>query len=315
MSVSAELLLKAAKVYEAAESVDGMKPKEVYESHKKCAPGEFNMHKEGSGKRAGWYSEVIGSNVNPLNVIGNPAAALAAYLTPTRSLKEQAQADKSTWSNVLIPGKGAYNRWKRLGTTIRGPEISAARQQLKKKPAAPANDEPESTPMPEAQLKAAGSSQFNDFMNKLVNTPAGTEIYFDRLGLGGAGIGALAGALSAPKGKMLKRTLLGAGVGGLTGLGAGAGGSLGLNMALGPDGKPSPFFGAYDKKQINRMNGGLLLGLVGGGTLSNALANKVVKETGLNDDEEQDAERGLDAAPPRSKAAQAFGRLVARYVR
>jgi hypothetical protein len=41
------MALKAAKVYEAAESVDGMKPKEVYESHKKCAPGEFNMHKEG----------------------------------------------------------------------------------------------------------------------------------------------------------------------------------------------------------------------------------------------------------------------------
>ena len=32
---------KAAKVYEANEAVEGMKPKAVYESHKKCAPGEF----------------------------------------------------------------------------------------------------------------------------------------------------------------------------------------------------------------------------------------------------------------------------------
>lgn len=42
-------LRKAAKVYEAAEAVEGMKPKETYESHKKCAPGEFGMHKEGGG--------------------------------------------------------------------------------------------------------------------------------------------------------------------------------------------------------------------------------------------------------------------------
>lgn len=47
MGIDPNLLTKAAKVYEAAESVDGMQPKHVYESHKKCAPGEFNMHKEG----------------------------------------------------------------------------------------------------------------------------------------------------------------------------------------------------------------------------------------------------------------------------
>jgi len=50
MAIDPELLTKAAKVYEAAESVEGMKPKEVYESHKKCAPGEFNMHKEGTAQ-------------------------------------------------------------------------------------------------------------------------------------------------------------------------------------------------------------------------------------------------------------------------
>ena len=35
---------KAAKVYEAGESVEGAKPKVVYESHKKCTPGEFGAH-------------------------------------------------------------------------------------------------------------------------------------------------------------------------------------------------------------------------------------------------------------------------------
>lgn len=50
MGVDPELLTKAAKVYEASEAVDGAKPKEVYESHKKCAPGEFNMNKEGYAK-------------------------------------------------------------------------------------------------------------------------------------------------------------------------------------------------------------------------------------------------------------------------
>lgn len=47
MSINPELLTKAAKVYEAGEAVDGPKPKEVMESHKKCAPGEFGMNKEG----------------------------------------------------------------------------------------------------------------------------------------------------------------------------------------------------------------------------------------------------------------------------
>jgi hypothetical protein len=38
MPIDPTLLTKAAKVYEAAESVEGGKPKEVYESHKQCTP-------------------------------------------------------------------------------------------------------------------------------------------------------------------------------------------------------------------------------------------------------------------------------------
>ena len=33
--------------YEASEGVKGLTPKVTQESHKKCAPGEFNMNKEG----------------------------------------------------------------------------------------------------------------------------------------------------------------------------------------------------------------------------------------------------------------------------
>lgn len=222
MSVSSELLLKAAKVYEAAESVEGMKPKEVYESHKKCAPGEFNMHKEGA----------------------------------------EGMADR-----------------------------------------------------------------FNSFMNKMVNSPAGTGIYFNRLGLGGALAGGIGGALTAPKGKMLKRTLLGAGVGGLTGLGAGAGASLGLNIAQGsrPVGLREEFSAllkdpASLHRQRNLEMGAGVLGLLGGGALTNVLANKAVKETGLDDNDED--QQGLKQAgsvseymsiinPLNLLGGQAIGGLVA----
>lgn len=46
MSVSNELLLKAAKVYDCSEPVEGMKPKTQYEEHKKMTPDEFS--REGS---------------------------------------------------------------------------------------------------------------------------------------------------------------------------------------------------------------------------------------------------------------------------
>lgn len=47
---------KQAKVYEAAEHLDGPAPKKVFESHKKCAPGEFNMHKEGNAHMSNLFN-------------------------------------------------------------------------------------------------------------------------------------------------------------------------------------------------------------------------------------------------------------------
>lgn len=59
MPIDRNLLTKAAKVYEAAEAVEGMKPKEVYESHKKCTPGEFGMNKEGEATPASAVSDPV----------------------------------------------------------------------------------------------------------------------------------------------------------------------------------------------------------------------------------------------------------------
>lgn len=75
MAISQELLVKAAKVYEAAESVEGMKPKQVFESHKKCAPGEFGMNKEGGEKQA-----VVGTTLGALGgaVGGKPGKKMRA---------------------------------------------------------------------------------------------------------------------------------------------------------------------------------------------------------------------------------------------
>lgn len=143
MSVSQNLLFKVAKVYEAAEAVEDMKPKEVYESHKKCAPGEFNMHKEGgfmqklktlAEKQAGPVSEYL-SGFNPLNWYGGSLAGGGiALATPTRSLKEQAEFDADdnalrALTNVLVPGVGPYRGFKRIGAAIRSPEMKDIKMQ------------------------------------------------------------------------------------------------------------------------------------------------------------------------------------------
>lgn len=72
-------------------------------------------------KMGGWKSE-LATGFNPLNVVGSPIGTLAAAVTPTRSMREVAEADLETWKNVLMPGRGMYNVWKRHGTEMRGPE-------------------------------------------------------------------------------------------------------------------------------------------------------------------------------------------------
>lgn len=69
---------------------------------------------ENNMKTAGVLSEV-GASLNPLNIIGSPIGAMAAGFTPTRTDAQQAEAEQNGASNILVPGKGAYNYYKRLG--------------------------------------------------------------------------------------------------------------------------------------------------------------------------------------------------------
>ena len=90
------------------------------------------MGYSGMDKSAGYWTELL-SGLNPLNMIGGSHIGMgAAALTPTRNLQEQAVADEDMWKNLLIPGVGGYNAMKRLGTSIRGPEIKQQQRNLKR---------------------------------------------------------------------------------------------------------------------------------------------------------------------------------------
>ncbi len=86
----------------------------------------MSYEKRYSKKEAGYGSE-LASGLNPINFVANPFGSLAALTTPTRSLKEQAEHDEedNALRNLLVPGVGAYNSMKRVGTSIRGPELKA----------------------------------------------------------------------------------------------------------------------------------------------------------------------------------------------
>jgi len=79
-------------------------------------------------KHAGFWSETIGSIINPLNFYGGAMlGGGAALATDTHSLREQAERDSGginqVLKDILIPGVGPYNAMKRLGTSIRGSEL------------------------------------------------------------------------------------------------------------------------------------------------------------------------------------------------
>jgi hypothetical protein len=87
-----------------------------------------NKEKLYLAKTAGYWSETFGTALNPINHMGGtPLGMGAAVATPTRSLKEQGRMDsagvKQVLRDLLIPGVAPYNSMKRLGTSIRGPEL------------------------------------------------------------------------------------------------------------------------------------------------------------------------------------------------
>lgn len=107
-------------------------------------------------KEAGWKSDLAGQFM-PQNLLagdklyGAPGiAGIAAALgTPTRTLEEQAKSDvDSSWKSLLIPGFGAFNDWKRMGTSMRSPELLALIE--KHKAANKEGDKPEAEEEKEA---------------------------------------------------------------------------------------------------------------------------------------------------------------------
>ena len=93
----------------------------------------------GHRKAAGYWSELL-SSLNPLNAYGGSLAGGGiALMTPTRSMSQQAKSDVGGWKtvlqNLLIPGVGPYRGFKRLGTSIRGPELKAEKSEARRRQA------------------------------------------------------------------------------------------------------------------------------------------------------------------------------------
>jgi len=67
--------------------------------------------------------------------LANTGGALGAAATKTRPAEDQADEDtdkRSLLKNLLIPGRASYNKWKRVGTSIRSPELKALKRLLAK---------------------------------------------------------------------------------------------------------------------------------------------------------------------------------------
>lgn len=121
---------------------------------------------EAGVKTAGPISETLGFS-SPANILGGAAA----LMTPTRSLEQQAKFDATdnagrAIANAFVPGYGAYNMYKRMGSSVRSPEMKAmqakAMQPQQAPTAAPAPapaSAPVPAPAPQGQPAAAGVKQ------------------------------------------------------------------------------------------------------------------------------------------------------------
>jgi hypothetical protein len=84
-------------------------------------------------KQAGVVPEVAGTMVTNAFTSGlsSVGGGLAAAVSPTKDIHEIARANKMVAAN-FIPGVGPYNLYKRLGNSLRGPEMEALREEAKK---------------------------------------------------------------------------------------------------------------------------------------------------------------------------------------
>ena len=379
MPIDRNLLTKAAKVYEAAEAVEGMKPKEVYESHKKCTPGEFGMHKEGelgtlptpkfdmakgvasanTGTIGGGLAGLLGGGLygayNPgsygdLDAHGKPTlkrrsrlmgalrgaagyglggaalgrlgGALHGTLSQYKALQEdlkppavrdgqvaRAIRDSETGKVIRVETDDAPAREKQnsdIGSALMhipydaavvgglGSLVGAAGAQPKAAdPRLPMADEGPNHAQLRSGMKKKG--EFDDLASMASGTSPRFSPTVGQGALTGAGLGALIGALRAPKGKMLKYTLGGAGIGGLTGAGSTAAYNLHDSMNF-----PQPY------NSLTRLPATL-----GAGALAAHLGNKMYDEVeGHIPEKKEKKDSKKDKKETEKKSAFAFGTRV-----
>lgn len=311
MPIDPNLLTKAAKVYEAAEAVDGMKPKEVFESHKKCAPGEFGMNKEGFGsvKSAaeptwGQFGHEFAQNFNPWN--GRPAGTgTAAYMDKWYNPLSQNR-------DPISKGEGPLRRAGQAAVTTAATAVPAALGTL-------ALSTGGGVVAPALFAQAAGANyltrdEFRNIRDK--NPSAGRPAPAQRIprpvprpitgmnksgavGLTGALLGALGGAATADRGRVNESAGRGAVIGAGTELGALAGlvpgGALGGALGYGLGGASGAGLGAL-------AGGGL--GALGGGVLGNSAAHGLV---GPYKKDNKDNKDKKDEKDMKKESAYAFG--------
>ena len=262
---------KAAKVYEAGESVEGNKPKVVYESHKECTPCEFGARvKESAGlmgaNPAAAHADQAALNTNYMHGLRDSgllsgqehyAPMSTAMSKDPAILNRIGHAQLPTRGSELLGGTGpnaALGRLTRDATDDTAQTFRNVRQQYQPRPAA-------------GMTKTQSAFNFGARV-KEANTMQALQAL---LGLGGAGagVGALVGAARAPKGKRLRTAIGDAAVGGTAGVGFGLG-------AMG-GGRVGPSFSEGSPSEFGAGLGGGLTG-VGAGALAHKIRNEMEED-------------------------------------
>ena len=279
---------KIAKVYEAGESVEGNKPKVVFESHKKCTPCEFGMR----------VKEATEAWKYLLPIATGAAGGGAGLYTANRSMSRDMSdpTGQAAWgpyqpmfNDHLLDFNsrfvGPRLRTGAVGGALGGAALGAIPLAMDKLKATLKGKEPK---------KDKQEKQAESFATRVKEANT-AEAIKTLLGLGGAGagVGALVGAARAPKGRRLRTMLGDAAVGGAAGAGLGIGGGAG--MALGSS-MPTPESGATVSP--GHFMAGLGSGL--GGVGAGALAHKIRNE--MEEDYDNNASPFLNAIAKQSSA-------------
>lgn len=295
MPIDIELLTKAAKVYEASEAVDGEKPKEVYESHKKCAPGEFGMNKAGAGPLLA--EKPIPAGQNWVNAAGGPNNKnVETELDQRSTARAMRVADKLPITNELM-----YTSPRQSGVEggFLAPGLNLGQKFLPQGKPQPPVPKRGVGPRPVVGINKAGafgSSAFDDYATT---------------GLTGAGIGGIVGFLRSRKGKMLQDTLRGAGVGGAGGIGAAAALRATMGGPAGIFALPTTDQGLVDPAHAMQFREFTPLGSTaigaGGAALGAGIANRTLEEVDHNWDNKKDDKDKKDGKDMKKESAYAFG--------